>query len=90
MKQKRTKKVISYRLGHTAAEIKDRVLRFMTTFNPTKNVSNNEETYAEERIDLTLEPPRGAYSQIDHNDMTDLAGAHTGGGLALSQYYQGP
>ena len=90
MKQKRTKKVISYRLGHTADEIKNRLLRFLTTYNTTQAPSNNEETYVEDRIDLTLEPPRGAYSQIDHNDFTELAGNHTGAGLALSQYYQGP
>jgi hypothetical protein len=34
----------------------------MTTFNPTKAPSNNEETYVEERIDLTLDQQRGAYS----------------------------
>ena len=48
--------MIRYRLGHTAAEIKERVLRFMKTFNPTQATSNNEETYLEDRIDLTLEP----------------------------------
>jgi hypothetical protein len=62
MKQKRTKKVISYRLGHTADEIKNRLLRFLTTYNATQAPSNNEETYVEERIDITLEPPRKAYS----------------------------
>ncbi len=62
----------------------------MTTFNPTKAPSNNEETYVEERIDLTLDQPRGAYSQVDHNDLTYLAGNHPGGGYALSQHYQGP
>ena len=90
VKQKRTKKVISYRLGYTASEIKDRVLRFMTTFNATQAVSNNEETYLEERIELTVDQHRGAYSQIDQNDLTDLGGNNNGGGLALSQYYQGP
>ena len=83
MKQKRTKKVIRYRIGRSAAQIKDQVLRFMTFFNPTQPTSNNEETYLEDRIDLTLDAPK-AYSQIDHNDMTDLAVNHTGGGLALS------
>ena len=62
MKLKKTKKVISYRLGVTQIEIKERILRFMATFNPTQATSNNEETYVEERIDLTLDQPRGAYS----------------------------
>jgi hypothetical protein len=42
--------------------MKERILRFMATFNPTPATSNNEETYVEERIDLTLDQPRGAYS----------------------------
>lgn len=58
---KKTKKVISYRLGYSAADIKDRILRFMTTFNPTQAISN-EETYLEEKNELTVEQHRGAYS----------------------------
>ena len=87
---KKTKKVITYRAGYTASDIKERIIRFMTTFNPTQSVQNNEETYLEERNELTVEH-RGAYSQVDNNDLSYIAPGHTsGGGLALSQYYPDP
>lgn len=41
-KHKRTKKVIRYRLGYQASEIKDKILRFMTTFNPSTQPNNDE------------------------------------------------
>jgi len=33
--KKKTKRVVRYRLGYSASDIKDKILRFMTTFNPS-------------------------------------------------------
>jgi hypothetical protein len=33
--KRRTKKVVRFRLGYQASEVKERILRFMATFNPT-------------------------------------------------------
>lgn len=40
--KKKQKKAIRFRLGFTAKEIQDKILRFMTTFNPTNNESKEE------------------------------------------------
>lgn len=65
----------------------------MTTFNPNTEV-NNEETYLEERNEFTMENRGRAYSQVDHNEQSELIESKTvasqfqhGPGLALSQYY---
>ena len=64
-----------YRLGLQASEIKERIMRFMNTFNPTKKAEgNNEGTFLEERIDLTVEQRERAYSQdnIGRNDLSEM------------------
>ena len=59
----------------------------------------NEETYLEDRIDLTIEPRERAFSQenIGRNDQSELIETRTlmggqlnGAGYALSQYYHCP
>jgi hypothetical protein len=61
--------------------------------------NNNEETYLEERIDLTIEPRERAFSQehIGRNDHSELIETRTlvggqinGAGYALSQFYHCP
>ena len=56
----------------------------MTTFNPQPlkaktNNNNNDETYLEERIDLTVEPRERAFSQenIGRNDQSELIETRT-------------
>ncbi len=57
----------------------------MTTFNPSTQ-PNNDETYLEEKNDYTMENPGKAYSQMDHNEQSELIDKKVGG-MALSQYY---
>jgi hypothetical protein len=51
-----------YRIGYTANEIKDRVLRFMMTFNNTGSQENGEESILQMREDQTEEPRARAFS----------------------------
>jgi hypothetical protein len=48
---------LGYRLGIQASEIKDKVLRFMNTYNKSKG-----DSILEERVELTVEPRDRAYS----------------------------
>jgi hypothetical protein len=91
-KTKKTKKVVTYRIGIEASVIKQRVLRFMATFNPS-SPATAEDTILELREEEEPAVRARAYSQENRNEHSELLEtktvlSHFGGvgGYALSQY----